>query len=279
MRGQCTREGVRRQELDFIWAIYWIQARYSMPEAAKIAIQDMEDLLLNEQQHGPLEAIFAAATFVARLKEIRSRLKELQYIGSTYTLPVLHTELMKLQLSSSAAFGMSLPALSHGIWMLREAIHAAHILGDDPLSEDEHTLLEGFAFFKGERERKKGSNISAWKGLPQRDGIWLEILDLVHEYRGQHISKDKDKNTAEEFNVGQIMKIIRIWKLRLSRHMFTPKCPANFRIEYFELQTPEQAAHMHVLFDLVTCRSISCINDREKEDLLPQNSPLAPGVS
>ena len=46
-----------------------------MPEAAKIAIQDMEDLLLNEQQHGPLEAIFAAATFVARLKEIRSRLK------------------------------------------------------------------------------------------------------------------------------------------------------------------------------------------------------------
>ena len=90
-----------------------------MLEAAKIAIQDMENLLHIEQQHGPLEAIFAAATFVARLKEIRSRLKELQYTGTTYTLPVLHSELMKLQLSSSAAFGMSLPALSHGIWIKR----------------------------------------------------------------------------------------------------------------------------------------------------------------
>ena len=250
-----------------------------MPEAAKIAIQDMENLLHIEQQHGPLEAIFAAATFVARLKEIRSRLKELQYTGTTYTLPVLHSELMKLQLSSSAAFGMSLPALSHGIWILREAIHAANILVDGPLSEDERTSLEGFAFSKGERERKKGSIISAWKGLPERDGIRLEILDVVHEHRGRCSSKDKDTNTAEEFDVGQLMNIIRIWKLRLSRHMFALKCPANFKSEYFQSQTPEQAAHMHVLFDLVSCRSILSINDIEKEDLLPQNSPLAPGVS
>jgi len=111
----------------------------------------------NEHQHGPLEAIFAAATFVGRLKEIRSRRKELQHNGITYTLRVLHTELMKLQLSSSAAFGMSLPALSHGIWILREEIHAVHKLSDDPLSEDERTSLEGFAFSKGERERTTSS--------------------------------------------------------------------------------------------------------------------------
>jgi len=89
---------------------------------------------------------------------------------------------MNLHLSSSAAFGMSLHALSYGIWMLSEAIHAAHKLGDDPLSDDERTSLEGLAFSKGERERKKANIISAWKGLPERRGIRLEIHDLVHEH-------------------------------------------------------------------------------------------------
>jgi len=44
----------------------------------KITVEDVEDLMHNEHQHGPLQAIFAAATFVARLKEMKSRLTELQ---------------------------------------------------------------------------------------------------------------------------------------------------------------------------------------------------------
>lgn len=250
-----------------------------MSEVPKIDVQDMEDLMHNVQQHGPLEAIFAAATFVARLCELRLRVKERKYVGTTYTLPVLHYELMQMQLSSTAVFCMSLPAFSHGMWMLREATHAAHVGSDDPLSEDERRSLEGFAFMKGERERKKGSIISAWKGFPQRDGIRLEIFHLVSEHRGQHISNGKDEKTAEKFDLGQIMKIIRIWKLRLSKYMFALNCPANFKSGYYQLLTPEQVAHMKALFDLVTCRSILCISDREKEDLLSENSPLAPGVN